>query len=184
MNHGVIGYFDHALAAVWEAAVAAGEWPAVFAPRTLELPDDWRRQRARDLGEAARWAFVRPVVLEGTHYEYARYEPEAEDVFVRMIGSRLPWLIAAAPSAAPDAPVLDLMRLAGTTGPDLVERSVRGKRFRPALQSLAIPTRWVLLNGCTGEDPVTLFLSEDAQTADRVRDSYTARAGTPPREAW
>ena len=185
MTHGIAGYWERFAEAVWEAAVTAGDWPALYAPRTLESLDYPYPSSQRPFpGEVARLAYVR----SGPEYrrDYARYEPESPAAFARLCGwcatSPQPAVVVSGDVSEADASTVlnaavDLFR-------PLVERSIAAKKFRPVLERVAIPPRWAYLVGVCYEDPVTFMLAADPALPAAVRALIPADDERTVREMW
>jgi len=167
MNHGLIAFErDEVGAHVWRLAMEQGRFVTVYIGRSIE-----RRMKS---GEMWREAYVGscdpPADYPGE--EFGRYEPEYDQLFVRMCrtlkNTSTASVVVPRESDAKEAiGTLDALHAVSVNVLRRLALAGQRRRFsRPRVADLLrqIPIRpaWAYVLNYFYEDPCTLFLSEDA----------------------
>ena len=169
MNHGLIALEREEIGArVWRLAMEQGRFVTVYIGRSIE--------RSFRSGETWRDAYVGQCAPPALYpwEDFGRYEPEYEQLFVRMCRSLRNASTASVtvPSETDSRHAIGILDALDAEGGPVEKRlsAVRQRRrySRPRvadlLRHITIRPAWAYVLNYFYEDPCTLFLSEDADT--------------------
>ena len=189
MNHGLIAFErDEVGARVWGLAMEQGRFVTVYIGRSIE-------GRAKS-GESWREAYVGSCDPPAYHpwEQFGRYEPEYEQLFVRMcrslINASTASVVVPRDAEAKEAVgILDMLHAESVPVLKRLSLAGQGRRFsRPRVADLLrhIPIRsaWAYVLNYFYEDPCTLFLSEDADIIRALESLNSNERQFARVEAW